>query len=65
MDFEYRETQNELHEIEWMGGDSEMMEEEYEEGFYRPEQLHPVTGGMRFEPRMFGDGYSRDCQVPY
>lgn len=39
-----------------MGGDSEMMEEEYEEGFYRHEELRPETGGMRFEPRVSGGG---------
>jgi hypothetical protein len=31
-DFTYRENFNDLLEVEWMGGDSEMTEEEYAEG---------------------------------
>ena len=44
-DFFYCENYNKLLEIEWMGGDSEMMEEEYAEGRYCRDQLHPGTGG--------------------
>jgi hypothetical protein len=44
-DFSYHENFNYLLEVEWMGGDSEMMEEEYAEGRYCRDQLHPGTGG--------------------
>ena len=42
-----------------MGGDSEMMEEEYEAGFYCRSQLRPVRGGRYFEPCVSGTGYAR------
>ena len=59
MDYYYRAQANELLEIEWMGGDSEMTEEEYEAGFYRRSQLRPARGGRYFEPRVSGTGYTR------
>lgn len=58
-DYEARSQENELLEIEWMGGDSEMTEEEYEAGFYRRSQLRPARGGRYFEPRVVGTGYTR------
>ncbi len=58
-DYDYRLQANELLEVEWMGGDSEMMEEEYEAGLYRESQLHPARGGRYFEPRVAGTGYTR------
>jgi hypothetical protein len=48
---------NDLLEVEWMGGDSEMMEEEYAEGCYRRDQLRPETGGRYFRSQLFGVGY--------
>jgi hypothetical protein len=45
VDLTYRENVNDLLEVEWMGGDSEMMEEEYSEGCYHLDQLHQETGG--------------------
>ena len=58
-DYDYRSQQNELLEIEWMGGDSEMTEEEYKAGFYRRSQLRPARGGRYFEPHVSGTGYAR------
>ena len=48
-----------------MGGDSEMAEEEYEEVRYRREDLHPESGGMSFEPRIMGAGYTRGVWMSY
>jgi hypothetical protein len=56
-DFSYRESYNALMEVEWMRGDSEMMEEEFEEGRYRRDQLHPETEGRYFRARLFGAGH--------
>jgi hypothetical protein len=61
MDFTYREHKNVLLEVEWMGGDSEMMEEEYKQGRYTPEELSPKTGEMRFKPHLGGAAYT--CAV--
>ena len=58
-DYEARSQENELLEIEWMGGDSEMTEEEYEAGRYRESELRPARGGRYFEPRVAGTGYTR------
>ena len=58
-DFAYRTTFNDLLEVEWMGGDSEMTEEEYAEERYRRDQLRPGTGGRRFRARRGGAGYVR------
>ena len=58
-DFAYRASYNELLEVEWMGGDSEMTEEEYAEERYRRDQLRPGTGGRRFRARRGGAGYVR------
>ena len=58
-DFAYRASFNELLEVEWMGGDSEMTEEEYAEERYRRDQLRPGTGGRRFRARRGGAGYVR------
>lgn len=56
--FSYHENFNDLLEVEWMGGDSEMTEEEYEEGCYRRDQLHPETGCRYFRAlfRVLGTG---------
>jgi hypothetical protein len=43
-DFTYRENFNDLLEVEWMGGDSEMTEEEYAEERYCRDQLRPTFG---------------------
>ena len=64
-DFDYRATHNDLLEVEWMGGDSEMAEEEYEEVRYRREDLHPESGGLSFEPRIMGAGYTRGVWMSY
>jgi hypothetical protein len=58
-DFTYRETFNDLLEVEWMRGDSEMTEEEYTEGRYPRDQLRPETGGRYFLARFVGAGYVR------
>ena len=55
-DFAYRENFNDLLEVEWMGGDSEMMEEEYAEGRYCRDQLRPEMGGQYFRSRLDGAG---------
>jgi hypothetical protein len=47
-DFAYRENYNDLLQVEWMGGDSEMTEKEYAEGRYCRDQLRPETGGRYF-----------------
>jgi hypothetical protein len=56
-DFSYRKNFNDLLEVEWMGGNSEMTEEEYAEGHYCHNQLHPETGGRYFRARLEGAGY--------
>jgi hypothetical protein len=56
-DFTYHENFNDLLEVEWMGGDSEMTEEEYAEEHYRRDQLRPETGGRHFRARLGGAGY--------
>ena len=48
-----------------MGGDSEMTEEEYKEAQYRREDLRPESGGMTFEPRIVGAGYTRGVWMSY
>jgi hypothetical protein len=58
-DFAYRDNFSNLLEVEWMGGDSEMMEEEYAEERYRCDQLRPETGGLYFWARLVGAGYLR------
>ena len=58
-DFAYRENFNNLLEVEWMGGDFEMMEEEYAAGCYRRDQLRPERGGRYFWSRLVGAGYVR------
>jgi len=58
-DFSYRANFNDLLEVEWMRGNSKMTEEEYAEGRYRRDQLHPETGGRYFRARLFGAGYLR------
>jgi hypothetical protein len=57
VDFAYRKNFNNLLEVEWMGGDSEMTEEEYAEGRYHRDQLHPETGGRYFRAQLIGVGY--------
>jgi hypothetical protein len=57
LDFSYRENYNDLLDIEWMGGDLEMMEEEYKEGHYHCEDLCPERGGRYFWARTMGAGY--------
>jgi hypothetical protein len=59
VDFSSRKNFNDLLEVEWMGGDSEIMEEEYTEGRYRRDQLHPEMGGRYFRARLEGVGYRR------
>jgi hypothetical protein len=56
-DFSYRVNFNDLLEVEWMGGDSEMTEGEYVEGRYCRDQLRPETGGRYFQSWLFGAGY--------
>jgi hypothetical protein len=46
-------------EVEWMGGDSEMTEEEYTAERYRREELRPETGGRSFRAQRGGAGYVR------
>jgi hypothetical protein len=58
-DFAYRANFNDLLEVEWMGGDSEMTEEEYAEERYCRDQLRPETGGRYFWSRLVGAGYVR------
>jgi hypothetical protein len=58
-DFMYRKNFNNLLEVEWMGGDSEMTEEEYTEERYRRDQLRPETGGRHFRAQLGGAGYER------
>ena len=58
-DYEARLQENELLEVEWMGGDSEMTEEEYEAALYRESELRLARGGRYFEPRVVGTGYTR------
>ena len=58
-DYEARSLENDLLEVEWMGGDSEMTEEEYEAALYRESELRPARGGRYFEPRVVGTGYTR------
>ncbi len=57
--FSYYDTFNALLEVEWMGGNSEMTEEEYDEQHYRCDQLRPETGGHYFSVRLKGAGYRR------
>jgi hypothetical protein len=56
-DFTYCENFKDLLEVEWMGGDSEMTEEEYVEERYHRDQLHPETGGRCFWARLGEAGY--------
>ena len=58
-DFSYHENFNNLLEVEWMGGDSEMMEEKYEEEHYCHDELCPETGGRYFRAGLEGAGYLR------
>jgi hypothetical protein len=58
-DFDYRETANEMLDVEWFGGDAEMTGEEYEAAQYRRSQLRPATGGRYFHQREVGTGYAR------
>ena len=58
-DFFYRENHNELLEVEWMGGDSEMTEEEYAACRFHRHQLRPARGGRYFRARLDGAGYVR------
>ena len=62
-DFDYRETANELLDVEWFSGDAEMTEEEYEAGMYNRSQLRLARGGCYFEPRLVGTGYVRSLVV--
>jgi hypothetical protein len=56
-DFRYRENYNELLEVEWMGGYSEMTDEEYAACRFRRHQLRPARGGRYFQVRLQGAGY--------
>jgi hypothetical protein len=58
-DFAYRQLSNELLEIEWEGGNSEMTKEEYREGLFPRGQLRPRSGRRVFTARMVGTGYTR------
>ncbi len=58
-DFSYRANYKELLEIEWMGGDSEMTEEEYAACRFCRHQLRPARGGRYFQARLQGAGYVR------
>jgi hypothetical protein len=44
-----------------MGGESEMMEEEYAEGRYCKSELRPESGGCHFQACLVGTGY--ECQL--
>jgi hypothetical protein len=57
VDFAYHRNYNALLEVEWEGGDSDMMEEEYADGRYRRDQLHPEMGGRCFWAQLEGAGY--------
>ena len=56
-DFAYCQLSNELLEIEWEGGNSEMTEEEYREGLFPCGQLRPRSGGRVFTAHTVGTGY--------
>jgi hypothetical protein len=58
-DFLYHKNFNDLLEVEWMGGDSEMTEEEYVEGHYHRDEMCPETGGRYFWALFEGAGYQR------
>jgi hypothetical protein len=53
----YHKNWNDLLEVEWMGGDPEMMEEEYKESQYPRSALHPESGGLYFRTHLDGAGY--------
>ena len=55
----HRAAHNAMVETEWMSGESDMTEEEYEEQLFRPDELRPETGGREFRPRLVGAGYRR------
>ncbi len=55
VDFSYHKNFNDLLEVEWMGGDTVMTEEER----YRCDQLRPETGGQYFRAQLKGAGYWR------
>jgi hypothetical protein len=58
-DFTYRKNFNYLLEVEWMGGDSKMTEEEYAEERYCRDQVRPETDGRHFWAWLSGAGYER------
>ena len=58
-DFAYRELCNELLEVEWEGGGSDMTEEEYREGLFPRSQLRPRLEGCVFTVHTVGTGYKR------
>ena len=57
-DFAYRQLSNELLEVEWEGGNSEITEEEYRKGLFLCSQLRPRSGGRVFTARTVGIGYT-------
>ena len=57
-DFAYRQLSNELLEIEWEGGNTEMTKEEYREGLFPRGQLCPRSGGCAFTARTVGTRYT-------
>ena len=57
-DFAYCKLANELLEVEWEGGDSEMTKEEYREGLFPRSQLRLRSGGRVFMEHTIGTGYT-------
>jgi hypothetical protein len=53
----YRSNFNDSLEVEWMGGESKMTEEEYAEERYCCDQLRLETGGQHFRAQLGGAGY--------
>jgi hypothetical protein len=63
VDFDYSQNWNDLLEVEWMSGDLEMTEEEYEDTHYHRGDMGPVSGGQDFELSMCGTGYEQTVCV--
>jgi hypothetical protein len=57
-DFAYCKLANELLEVEWEGGDSEMTKSKYREDLFPRSQLRPRLGGRVFMERTVGTGYT-------
>ena len=55
--FDYCTNWNDLLDVEWHGGESEMTKEEYARSLLRSHQLRHRAGGHVFVPRTVGTGY--------